>query len=139
MSNGEKARNLLASAHEYRDFMETALGRESWNVAVREAQEVIELSLKGVLNFLLVEYPRAHDVGERFLRTLAERRIEVSEAEAGTVRDASAELAKKRAAVFYFDLDENAESAAEAAASARRVHDLCLRILAGLGWTADAD
>ena len=114
--------------------METALAHGSWNVAVREAQEVVEPSLKAVLNYLLVEYPRAHDVGALFVRTLAERRIEVSDADAAAVRDASAQLARKRAPVFYFDTDEDASSATSAVATARSVHDLSLRILTELGW-----
>lgn len=133
MSNGERARKLLGSAREYREFMETALGRGSWNVAVREAFEVIELCLKAVLNYLLVDYPRAHDVSELFINALAVRGIELEEQEANDVRRASANLAKTRAPASCFDTDEDEGSAAEAAANARRVHDLCLRIIADIG------
>ncbi len=136
MTNGERARKLLDSAREYLGFMETALTNESWNVAVREAAEVIELCLKGVLSYLLVDHPRMHDVGALFVRTLAGRGIELSDREAAEVREASAQLAKRRAPAFYFETDETAESAAGAAANARRVHDVCLRIMAGIGGDA---
>lgn len=133
MSNGERARKLLDSAREYLGFMETALASGSWNVAVREAAEVVELCLKGVLSYLLVDHPRVHDVSALFVRTLASRGIELSEREVGEVRDASSRLARKRAPAFYFDIDEDESSAMEAVANARRVHALCLRIMAGGG------
>lgn len=133
MTNGERARKLMDSAREYRGFMETALSHGSWNVAVREAFEVVELSLKGVLNFLLVDHPRVHDVSAFFVRALTARGIALDEREAAEVRRASANLAKQRAPAFYFETDETAESARDPAANARRVHDLCLRIIADSG------
>ena len=133
MSNGERARKLLASAREYLGFMETALANRSWNVAVREAAEVSELCLKGVLNYLLVDHPRVHDVGALFVQTLTERGIDLSDREAAEVRDASSRLAQRRAPTFYFEIDEDAKSAASAAENARRIHAFFRRIMAGIG------
>ena len=50
MSNGERA--LLAASREHLAEMEGALRRSSWNIAVRRAQEVVELALKAVLTYL---------------------------------------------------------------------------------------
>lgn len=132
MSNGEKARKLLAESRYYRGLMEAALAEERWNSAVRHAQEAVELGLKGVLSYLLVDYPKVHDTGGFFIRTLAARGIAVSEQEAADVRTVSADLVKKRAPAFYFDSDEDESSATEAVANARQVHDLCLRIMADI-------
>ena len=46
MSNGERGRKLLAASREHLAEMESALRRSSWNIAVRRAQEVVELALK---------------------------------------------------------------------------------------------
>jgi HEPN domain-containing protein len=35
---------------------------ESWPDVVRESQEVVELSLKGLLRYFNIEFPRVHDV-----------------------------------------------------------------------------
>lgn len=136
MTNGEKARKLMGSAVEYREFMETALARESWNVAVREAFEVIELSLKAVLNHLLVDHPRMHDVGGIFVGALAARGIQLEEREAAEVRQASTNLASKRAPAFYFETDETEADVRKAAENARRIHDLCVRVMADIGGAA---
>ena len=131
MTNGEKARKLMDGAVECRECMETALANESWNVAVREAAKVVELCPKGVLSYLLVDYPKMHDVGAFFVRTVTGRGIAISEQEAAAVQRASADLAKRRASAFYFETDETAADAREAAANARFVHDLCLRVIGG--------
>ena len=89
MSNGEKARKLLAESRYYRGLMEAALAEERWNSAVRHAQEAVELGLKGVLSYLLVDYPKVHDTGGFFIRTLAARGIAVSEQEAADMRTVS--------------------------------------------------
>ena len=52
MSNGERGRKLLAASREHLAEMEGALRRSSWNIAVRRAQEVVELALKAVLTYL---------------------------------------------------------------------------------------
>ena len=57
MSNDERGRKLLAAAQEYLDEMSAALARDSWNITVRHAQEVVELAVKGVLCYLGVRGP----------------------------------------------------------------------------------
>lgn len=133
LSNGEKARRLLTSAERYLEVMENALANGWWNMAVREAAEVVELCLKGVLSYLLVDYPKVHDVGAFFVGTLTARGIALSEQEAAEVRRASANLARSRAPAFHFETDETAENAAKAAQNAHFVHDLCLRVMADAG------
>ena len=50
MDNAEHGRRLMAMATEYLQDMEASYARESWNAVVRRAQEVVELSLQGVLS-----------------------------------------------------------------------------------------
>ena len=140
MNNHETARKLLASSRYYRQRMEDALAREFWNTAVRHAQEVVELGMKGVLAYLSVTYPKVHDPSAAFLQILAQHQITLADAEAKDVREMSAVLAERRMPAFYFEYDESSTGAHFAVSGARRVHDLCLRILVDLGWREeDAD
>ncbi len=85
MSNGERGRKLLAASREHLAEMEGALHRHSWNIAVRRAQEVVELALKAVLTYLCIDYPKVHDAADLFVATLAARQMVLSEVEAADV------------------------------------------------------
>ena len=97
MDNGERGRRLMAMAAEYLQDMDAATGRESWNVVVRRAQEVVKLALKGVLSYLGVDFPKVHDPAAVFIATLPARGMALSAAEAEHVTNVSAALARKRA------------------------------------------
>ena len=47
--------------------LELLLREQAYSDVVREAQEVVELALKGVLRVLGVEPPKIHDVGPLIL------------------------------------------------------------------------
>ena len=132
MDNGERGRKLTALAAEYLQDMETSYGRRSWNAVVRRAQEVVELSLKGVLSYLGVDFPKVHDPATVFIATISARGMALGAAEAADVSAVSARLARKRAPAFYFEQTEDAAAAEEAAADARRIHRLCTRLVAGI-------
>ncbi len=51
----------MAAALEYLGEMDAAIARGSWNIAVRHAQEVVELVMKAVLGYLCIDYPKVHD------------------------------------------------------------------------------
>ena len=57
-------------ASEYLQDMEASYARKSWNAVVRRAQEVVELSLKGVLSYLGVDFPKVHDPAAVFVATV---------------------------------------------------------------------
>lgn len=46
--------------------VQNALNEGDFNMAVRRAQEGVELALKGALKLLGVDYPKAHDVATVF-------------------------------------------------------------------------
>ena len=139
MSNGERGRRLLAAAGEHLTEMEGALSRSSWNIAVRRAQEVVELARKGVLTYLCIDYPKVHDAGGLFVATLAARQMSLSEVEAADVRAVSSRLAEQRAPAFYFEHDEEPAPARKAATDARRIHRLCTRIAGDIERSAAQD
>jgi HEPN domain-containing protein len=121
VTNGERARRMLRAAEELLAEARQAAGRQSWNLAVRRSQEVVELTLKGVLSLLGADYPKTHDVGEVFASCVRERLPDVDERALEDVVRVSADLARKRAPAFYFE-EESDQPAAEASiAQAERV------------------
>ncbi|MCY4376317.1 MAG: HEPN domain-containing protein [Spirochaetaceae bacterium] len=129
MSNHERGRKLMAAALEYLGEMDAAIARGSWNIAVRHAQEVVELVMKAVLGYLCIDYPKVHDTADVFIAALGRRQMGLSDDEAADVRAVSSRLAEKRAPAFYFEYDEDAKVARAAAEDARRIHRLCTRLV----------
>ena len=69
---------------------------------VREAQEVVELLLKGALRFVGVDPPKRHDVRSAILRAM-ERFPPEARDELRALADASSVLAQERSHAFYGD------------------------------------
>lgn len=130
MDSRQRGGKLIALATEYLQDMEASYDRKSWNAVVRRAQEVVELALKGVLSYLGVDFPKVHDPAAVFVSTLSVRGMALGAAEAADVTAVSARLARRRAPAFYFEHTEDAAAAREAAADARRIHRLCIRLMA---------
>lgn len=89
----ERARWVLKEA-------ENALAAENYAVSVRRSQEALELSAKGALRRLAVEYPREHDVSEAVEAT-ADRLPDNIREQVGEIKALSAELARIRGPALY--------------------------------------
>ncbi len=63
MTNRDLAGSLMRQAESRTAALHVAAGEENWAYVVRLSQEVVELSLKAILNFVGVEPPKWHDVG----------------------------------------------------------------------------
>ena len=63
MTNGALAASYLAKATMRLDMLTVLFERAGYSDVVREAQEIVELALKGMLRQAGVETPRWHDVG----------------------------------------------------------------------------
>ena len=61
--------------------MGAALARDSWNITVRHAQEVVEFAVKGVLCYLCIDYPKVHDAADLLVAALTARQMSLSEEE----------------------------------------------------------
>lgn len=133
MSNHDRGRKIMAAARECMGEMDAAIARNSWNLAVRRAQEVVELAMKAVLGYLCVDYPKVHDTADVFIAALARRQMALTAADAADVRAVSSRLAEKRAPALYFEYDEEAGAARAAAQDARRIYELCARLIAAVG------
>jgi len=77
---------------------------KDYPLAVRRSQEAVELSLKAVLRFLAVEYPREHDVRDVLLEVASSRELpEWFMDEVEFMAAVSSDLARKRGPAFYGD------------------------------------
>ncbi|HET7059366.1 MAG TPA: HEPN domain-containing protein [Nitrospiraceae bacterium] len=104
MTNESLARSYLRKASDRLGVLELLLEKEAYSDVVREAQEIVELSLKGMLRAIGIEPPKLHDVGgllhehrERFTTEIAD--------EVGDLSLISMELRKERELAFYGDVD----------------------------------
>jgi HEPN domain-containing protein len=114
-----------------------AAERRLWATVVREAQEGVELFLKGALRLVAVEPARTHDVAE-VLRRTADRFPDWFRAEVEHLATISTEMAGDRVIAFYGDerqqlgpqdLYEEAD-AVRALGHLEYVATLCERLLA---------
>ncbi len=132
------ARDYLTRAAMTLEEARAAASKGYYSLAVRRAQETVELSLKAALRFLAIEYPKEHDVST-VLRSVKELRplppwfAENLELMARVSR----ELSWKRGAAFYGD-EKSAtpasqlftkEDGTQALRDAEEVFQLCTRLI----------
>ena len=104
MTNGSLAESYLFKASKRLKILPVLLEEETYSDVVREAQEVVELALKGMLRQVGVEPPRWHDVGS-ILREHRERLPADAAREVERLAGISAALRKDRELSFYGDID----------------------------------
>jgi HEPN domain-containing protein len=102
----------MTSANMGRRYVEEALGRTElvglaqargrWSTVVREAQEAVELLLKGALRLIAVEPARTHDVAD-LMRREAQRFPEWMRDEVDHLASISTEMAGDRGLAYYGD------------------------------------
>jgi HEPN domain-containing protein len=83
-------------------LVQVALQKGLWAATVREAQECVELFLKGALRLVAVEPARTHDVAE-VLRREADRFPEWCRSVLEQLATISTDLAGDRGVAFYGD------------------------------------
>jgi len=102
MTSSRMGRSLIEEARGRVELVRIALERKLWAATVREAQECVELFLKGALRLMAVEPARVHDVGE-VLRREARRFPPEFQAEIEHLAAISTEMAGDRGIAFYGD------------------------------------
>ena len=136
MTSSRMGRLYIEEAASRVELVRLALERGLWATVVREAQECVELFLKGALRLVAVEPTRTHDVAE-MLRREAARFPEWFRAEVDRLATISTEMAGDRGIAFYGDerqhlaprdLFDDAD-AERAAGNLEYVADLCNRLL----------
>lgn len=75
MRTDELALDYLDRAELTLEEARSAFEKEAYSLTVRRAQETCELSLKGALRYLAIEYPRDHDVSDVLIKVKEIRQI----------------------------------------------------------------
>ena len=104
MTSSRMGRQYIEEGRGRMAFVHLALERGMWAAAVREAQECVELFLKGALRLVAVEPARTHDVAAA-LRSEAVRFPEWFRASIAALATISTKLAGDRGLAFYGDED----------------------------------
>lgn len=84
--------------------LEVLLEEESYSDVIREAQELVELALKGMLRYVGVDPPKWHDVGPIISEhnNLLPKNIQTSIPRLASI---SKQLRREREFAFYGDID----------------------------------
>ncbi len=98
------AKAYLEKAQKRLKILPVLLAEEAYSDVVREAQEIVELSLKGILRYLGIDPPKWHDVGPLILDN-QDRLPDTISLQAKKMAEISAWLRKEREFSFYGDID----------------------------------
>ena len=135
MTSFDLARSYIKKAVVRLDVLDVFHEKGAYSDVMREAQELVELALKGMLRFVGIEPPKYHDVGPLLLEH-GERFTDISHKDLQKAAEVSKVLRKEREFSFYGDIDfipteEYTErDAKEAMQGARFVVDLVKKVTA---------
>ncbi len=104
MTNRTLAQSYLLKATKRLKILPVLLEEEDYSDVVREAQELVELALKGILRQIGIEPPKQHDVGRLIVEFRSRLPNEVAR-EAKKLAEISKWLRKEREFSFYGDVD----------------------------------
>lgn len=104
MTSYSLAKSYLKKATDRLDILELLLNKGAYSDVVREAQEIVELALKGILRLIGIDPPKYHDVGGLILE---HKELFPEEIKPNLLRLAliSKRLRKERELAFYGDID----------------------------------
>ncbi len=134
MTNTTLAQSYLRKARLRLGYLQYLMDAKGYSDVVREAQEVVELALKGMLRQVGVEPPKWHDVGPLLLEHRSRFPPEVA-AELEALAAISKWLRREREFAFYGDVDfvpteeYTRQDAERAMADARRVVATASRVI----------
>lgn len=136
MTTSQMGRRYMEEARGRVELVRLAFERALWATVVREAQECVELFLKGALRLVAIEPTRTHDVAE-LLRRESERFPGWFRSEIDHLASISTELAGDRGVAFYGDERQalgpqdlfDQDDASRALGHLEYVSGLCLRLL----------
>ncbi|MDR5695276.1 MAG: HEPN domain-containing protein [Armatimonadota bacterium] len=104
MTNREAGERLVREARRiFKRELQAAWAERDFNLVVRRAQEVVELSLKGALRILGVDFPKVHDVAPVFVEQVRRKRGQISEEILIEIQRISSWLSEARAPAFYLE------------------------------------
>lgn len=121
MTNESLARSYLTKARARLKALAVLRDEGDHSDVVREAQELVELALKGVLRAVGIEPPKFHDVGGLLLEHRAKFSPEVG-GRLDRAAEISRRLRRERELAFYGDIDF-VPTEQYSAGDARRAYD----------------
>ena len=104
MTNGSLAESYLTKSTIRLKALQVLFDNDGYSDVVREAQEIVELALKGMLRLAGMEPPHWHDVG-KLIREHRDRFPGVTNAGIGRLAEVSTALRKERELAFYGAID----------------------------------
>ncbi len=104
MTNKTLAQSYRIKALKRLKILDVLLKEDAFSDVIREAQEIVELALKGMLRQMGIEPPKWHDVSDALLE-FAERLPEGVRSQAQQLAEISKWLRKEREFSFYGDID----------------------------------
>jgi len=131
MRNLDLAADYVRRAAVRLEALEVLYGAASWADVVRESQEIVELTLKGLLRSCGVDPPRLHDVSD-VLRAESERLPAELRDRLDSLSEISRDLRRDRELAFYGaeDLTPSGFYTEKDAARARDGARLTVRLVA---------
>ncbi len=113
-TNREQGEKLLKEAQWiFERDLKIAVDEENYNLAVRRAQEVVELAIKGCLRTLGIDFPKVHDAGYVFTKEVGKKLV-FQESSLKEIERISKWLAEARAPSFYGERDFTSEDSKRA-------------------------
>ena len=134
MTNKTLAQSYMRKALDRLDILDLLFKKGAFSDVVREAQKIVELSLKGMLRFVGIEPPKFHDVGGLLLEHKDKFPQDISR-HLERLAVISKKLRKERELAFYGDIDfipteeYTDEDASEAIEDARFVVDAAKKLI----------
>ena len=135
MTNISLAASYLKKARDRLDILDLLLSKKAYSDVVREAQEIVELALKGILRLGGIDPPKHHEVGWLLLEHSEKYPEEIATYFEALAR-ISKKLRKERELSFYGDIDfipteryskEDAQRAIDDAKFAIQMAELTIR------------
>lgn len=102
MNSRRLALDYLERAKKRNNALRVLMSEEAYADVIREGQEVLELTLKGILRFICVEPPKKHDVGTA-LEEHTDRLPQYFKDALKDIIQASRYLTEERSHAFYGD------------------------------------
>lgn len=104
MTNKTLAQSYLLKATKRLKVLDVLFQEEAYSDVIREAQELVELAMKGILRQIGIEPPKQHDVGPLLLEFKDRLPVDVAP-NAKKLARISKWLRKEREFSFYGDID----------------------------------
>lgn len=104
MTNIDLAQSYLIKARKRLKILDVLFKEKDYSDVIREAQEVVELSLKALLRAKGIDAPKIHDVGGLLLE-FKDRFSRPTQAVLKKTADISKYLRKERELAFYGEID----------------------------------